>query len=509
MALISAVLLTATRTASADVTAAGSVIPNDPGDPWAPATTLIVGGWLIPPPPDESRGEVTVSNRGTLITPGAIIGASSDFDGAITVDGYGSRWINHGAIVLSDRTFSRSLVVVRHGARVDTDDIVVGSRGIQACARLVVEGYDATLTSTGTAIVGRSECDDVLELKDGGSFFSNNVYLAATGETGAKVFVTGYGTRWVSTGEFIVGQRDRANVEIGYQAKLSTVNAQIASGQSFGGRWGKVHISGWGATWTDQGLLRIGRLSSGALLPGSGELSIGTYGTLETEDAEVNSELGNAFIHVDGFYASWHNHGDASILGFLPAAPSLLIDNGGRVRVDGTLTLQRQQDYPYSANVVARLVNGSLTAGAIEALGGTLDFAGGRLNTAAFIGDLENTQLGVLGVGGEPGAYPFTSILGDYTQGSDATLRLTVTTPGTTPLLDVAGSVSLDGRLLVRAAAGVAPFQAGDTVTLLGWNGDLTGSFALVAISLPLAPGLAWDTSELYTTGAIHAVPSP
>lgn len=68
--------------------------------------------------------------------------------------------------------------------------------------------------------------------------------------------------------------------------------------------------------------------------------------------------------------------------------------------------------------------------------------------------------------------------------------------------------MSLDGVLEVVPAGDTASFQAGDTVALLGWSGELTGTFADVHIALPLAPGLAWDTSGLYTTGEITVVPS-
>lgn len=506
-ALISAALLSATRIASADVTVTGPVVPNNPTDPWVLTSTLIVGGYLNPPPPDDGGlGEVVVSNQGTLITPDTIVGAKSFFSGQVTVDGYGSSWRNQGTITLGAQSDASGLVVVRDGAKVSTHDIVVGSRGIQACGQVIVEGYDATLTSTGDAIIGRSECDGELELKDGGSFFSNNVYLTSGGETGARVLVTGYATKWVSTGEFIVGKADRAILTIGYQAKLSTVNAQIASGQRFSGRWGQVSISGFGATWNNQGVLRIGYVSGGALTPGSGELTIGTYGTLKTDSTEIRSEFGTAFIHVDGFRASWRNGGDVSILGFLPAEPSLLVDNGGRVRIDGTLTLQRQMEYPGSSNAVARLADGTLLAGAIEAPDGTFEFADGRLSTGSFIGDLENTQSGLLVVGGEDEEFPFTTVVGDYTQGPDARLRFTVAGPSAEPLLEVAGNLSLDGRLVVRPADGTAPFRKGDVVTLFGWNGSLTGRFAQITITLPLAPGLVWDTSKLYTNGKIRAV---
>ncbi|WP_437672418.1 hypothetical protein [Sorangium sp. So ce131] len=85
---------------------------------------------------------------------------------------------------------------------------------------------------------------------------------------------------------------------------------------------------------------------------------------------------------------------------------------------------------------------------------------------------------------------------------------MTVAGASGAPLLQVDEDVSLDGALEVLSADETTSFQAGDTVALLGWNGELTGAFADVYIALPLPPGLAWDTSALYTTGEITVVPS-
>ncbi|HTN86340.1 MAG TPA: hypothetical protein VL242_21720, partial [Sorangium sp.] len=116
-----------------------------------------------------------------------------------------------------------------------------------------------------------------------------------------------------------------------------------------------------------------------------------------------------------------------------------------------------------------------------------------------------NLQAGELAVGD---AHPSTSIVGSYSQGPGAILSITAGGASSAPLLDVDGDLVLDGALEVLPADGTAPFQLGDTVSLLGWSGGLAGTFAAVDIALPLAPGLAWDTSALYTTGEITAVPA-
>ncbi|KYF59529.1 hypothetical protein BE04_15030, partial [Sorangium cellulosum] len=66
-------------------------------------------------------------------------------------------------------------------------------------------------------------------------------------------------------------------------------------------------MSGWGGTWTNQGLLSVGSAY------GYGTLSVGAYGTLVTEDTEIRSQLGGGFVKVNDVYASWLNSGDVTV----------------------------------------------------------------------------------------------------------------------------------------------------------------------------------------------------
>ncbi|WP_437669966.1 hypothetical protein [Sorangium sp. So ce131] len=257
-------------------------------------------------------------------------------------------------------------------------------------------------------------------------------------------------------------------------------------------------VRGWDAAWTNEGLLRIGTV-------GYGELTVGAYGTLVTEDTEIRSEFGGGFVRVNEPYTSWRNSGDVTIFASWSTSPSLLIDGRGRVGIGGLLrAAPLSEGAEPGPGPVVRLVRGELEAGAIEVREGDLDFAGGRLSTGSFVGDLINTQAGELSVGE---VYPSTGVAGDYSQGPSAALHIAVAGPDAAPLLEMDGDVRLDGVLEVLPAGDAVSFQAGDTVALLGWSGELTGTFAEVTISLPLAPGLAWDTSALYTTGEITVVP--
>jgi autotransporter-associated beta strand protein len=73
-------------------------------------------------------------------------------------------------------------------------------------------------------------------------------------------------------------------------------------------------------------------------------------------------------------------------------------------------------------------------------------------------------------------------------------------TPGTGyDQLHVTGHLSLGGTLEVSLQDGFAP-AAGNSFDILDW-GTLSGAFS--AINLPTLAGLAWNTSQLYTTGVL------
>jgi hypothetical protein len=101
--------------------------------------------------------------------------------------------------------------------------------------------------------------------------------------------------------------------------------------------------------------------------------------------------------------------------------------------------------------------------------------------------------------GGSPALVEFG---GDVKLGSNATLQIELggTTPGTQhDKLNVASDLALDGALEVSLINGFIP-SAGQSFNILDW-GSLAGTFS--SLSLPTLAGLAWNTSQLYTTGVL------
>lgn len=95
---------------------------------------------------------------------------------------------------------------------------------------------------------------------------------------------------------------------------------------------------------------------------------------------------------------------------------------------------------------------------------------------------------------------------GDVTLDAGSTTEIELFATNVHDRLDVTGELAAGGTLEVSLAPGAAPFSLGDMVDILDF-GSVTGSFAL-NFEAPGA-GLAWDASNLLTTGVIEVVTGP
>ena len=133
----------------------------------------------------------------------------------------------------------------------------------------------------------------------------------------------------------------------------------------------------------------------------------------------------------------------------------------------------------------------------------------GKLQAKGTItGNMVNISLGTVAPGTPVGTLAIT---GSYTQ--DATALLQFELGGQKPGVEfdrllVGGNVSLAGTLKVSLIGGFSP-TLGDSFDILDW-GTLSGTFS--TLQLPaLGNNLAWNTSQLYTSGVISVttVPEP
>jgi hypothetical protein len=132
---------------------------------------------------------------------------------------------------------------------------------------------------------------------------------------------------------------------------------------------------------------------------------------------------------------------------------------------------------------------------------------GGRLSVAYYVANGGNASgPGEVSVSGPLVAYAPANFAGDLTLvnplGSQMLLNITGGSPVPVTKLSVGGELTLAGSLVVNRSF-FATYNAGDEFDLLDW-GTLNGQFSSVTVD-PVA-GLAWDLSQLYTTGVIRLV---
>ncbi len=144
---------------------------------------------------------------------------------------------------------------------------------------------------------------------------------------------------------------------------------------------------------------------------------------------------------------------------------------------------------------------------------GTIGIQGGRIayfygnvsGAGSFTGTETATFLAALSPGNSPATVSFGGNVDLSTTSSVLNIELGGTTAGTQyDRLNVAGQLLLGGALNVSLINTFKP-TVGNTFDILNWN-SLSGTFA-GGINLPSLTGaVAWDTSSLYTTGAISVL---
>ncbi len=247
--------------------------------------------------------------------------------------------------------------------------------------------------------------------------------------------------------------------------------------QGFGAVTGRV-ASANGSSVIASGNLTLGDAAHPAGVNLDGELytNTNTVTLLDSNQAVLGSltKLGNGVSN-----------------GTLNATNGLVLNFGdnliGRGQINSTNTLAK-----------AVIANGDVNG---DSLANPLDFTGyvkgvGTFNNVIFSGTFA------------PGLSPALLTVGSVGFGPSNILEIEIgglNRGSQYDALDATGAISLDGMLKVILINSFNP-AAGDTFDL--FNGPEIGTFSSFNFP-PLAVGLVWDTSNLYTTGELKVVPVP
>ncbi|MDF7805821.1 PEP-CTERM sorting domain-containing protein [Pontiellaceae bacterium B12219] len=175
---------------------------------------------------------------------------------------------------------------------------------------------------------------------------------------------------------------------------------------------------------------------------------------------------------------------------------SLSIINGNWLNIGSGGKLTIHSDYDASDGHVNLLADGTLAIDG-ELSGISMVEAGRRIEAASILGNI-NVD-GVLNITDADGA---GAIQGDLVISEEGTLELS-THSGIT----VSGQATLGGKLRVKVDEGEV-LSVGDQIQLFNFEGGVSGNFESVA---PLSGegALAWDFSQLNSTGVLHVIPEP
>ena len=290
----------------------GTVTVDGPGSTWTNSSSVFVGY--------DGTGELAITG-GAMVSSSAVsyIGRSTTGNGTVTIDGFGSKWIDSSSMHVGYNG-TGTLAVVRGGSACIAGDAHVG-RSQGSNGTVTVDGSGSTWTSFSFLNVGYDGMGTVAVTGGGTVSTSGNTYLGlSTGANGA-VTVNDAGSTWTSPSDVYVGYDGRGSLSIGAGGEVSS-SADVFIGRSSSGN-GDVTVDGPGSTLTISSYLYVGHEGTGTLAVVAGahvSNSIGIVG---------NASCGEGTVTVDGAGSIWANSSTLYLGNYGTA--SLAVTAGGHV----------------------------------------------------------------------------------------------------------------------------------------------------------------------------------
>ena len=493
----------------------------------------------------EASGSVTVLGGGRLNARGLVrIAQSEQSQGTLTVSGAGSRADLAQGLIIGDQGNGR--LTVEGGATLAIGWDVSVSSGPFSQGTLTVTGPGSAFftTADGYMNVG-PDGTGTMNITSGGMVVSSSGFVANHAGSRGQVLVDGPGSMWDVWHYLWVGGdgggpggQGSLTVSNGGVVRVTNATTTVWPGSTVNINGGSLDAKGGINNYSqiqmlsDTSMITGGALANYALVLGRGIIA---NPFINDGEVRVSGSDRLAFASPDANT----NTGRLSLLGGTMefAGPLMNEADNGKITGHGTLVAWGGLE-----NYGQMLFSGGNTDvfGKVQLLGGA---GGGEVITSGngsvttfydefhhdgdqvytrqgcttvFFGDVygpgnfDGTGTVWFEAGYFPGGSPAdVSFEGDVALGpaADLLMELAGRVPGLQyDQVDIAGLFTADGTLDVTLLYGFTP-QAGDLFDLFNFAG-LDGRFD--AIHLPdLAPGLAWDTSGLYSTGAIGVVPEP
>jgi T5SS/PEP-CTERM-associated repeat protein len=544
---------------------ASSAVVDGAGSQWTNGTDLTVGVW--------GAGSMAIRNGGLVSNTAAIIGASAGATGDVTVEGAGSTWTNSSSLIVGSAAIGTLTVTdggkvtsangfvgytspapstvtlgnggtwtctgqldvgkggagnvaVNSGGRLSSAGATLGTDA-NGAGSVVVDSPGALWTATGDLNVGGNGSGRLI-ISGGASASCGAAYVGRNAGSSGEVFVSGSGSLWKISGSLYLGGDSAKNnaspasltIGSGSTVRVGGSTVQVWSGGSLLMDGGTLAYTSPSPVIANAGLVEgPGRIAATLNNAAGGRVSVTQPGDHLTFAAPSGTHQNAGEIALAGGIIEFQKPATNTSTGFI-SGQGTIIAGGGLLNLGVVVFSGGPADF-YGDITNATGAKIVLTGGSTTTFYDDVNAAGGELRIGAgcavvFLGTYDGgtTGTGTLYVEGDlrpghsPGAVTFE---GDLVMGSGAALvaELAGTLPGSQyDTVTIGGLAALGGTLDVELLYGFQP-QAGQTFDILNFDpASLASEFG--AIDLPaLGGGLSWDTSNLYTTGAIGVVPEP
>lgn len=466
----------------------GVVTVNGSGSRWINSSNLYVG--------HKGAGTLNVQNGGEVTNTNANIGLHVGTSGVATVTGAGSKWTNSEYLVVGSNG-NGTLNILAGGAVTNTDSVIGFVPGSVGTA--LVTGATSKWTNSGFLIVGNSGTGTFTVSANGAVTNTDAAVGKLSGSSGTAT-VTGAGSKWTSTGYLAVGESGAGALTVSAGGMVAN-NGWGHIGYNAGST-GTVTVTGSGSQWNNSDSLEVGRFGAGTLnIADGGSVSVVNL-TVVNADGQINNtdgsfvsntvinQVGGEILGRGSFSAvgGWSNSGFMAFRGGVSNVYGGITNQpGGTIFGEFFGTTYFHGDVVHNGNQIAVGAGSHIEFQATVSGAGNY-FSGGtiRMNGAFRPGN---------GAG-------VVSVANELSFGAGASLEIEIgglTAGSQHDKLNIGNNLALNGELKVSLINGFNP-SAGQSFNILDW-GSLAGTFS--SLSLPTLAGLAWNTSQLYTTGAL------
>lgn len=400
----------------------------------------------------------------------------------------------------------------------------------------------ARITTPGDMIIGRAGANNQLQILSGGTVENTTAYMGYRADSdGNIVQIDGADSQWINEAALYIGYHSSStgnlvrisnggsllagalSIRSGSGLKMNGGNAMISGGTSGNLAGGGNFIIGDNSGNSMLAIHNGGRVASGLSILGFDVLANNNTATIDGANSEWTATDLTVGYHGSNNRMTLLNGGRIETDRVLVGAASggsnneVLISGAGSALVNANELIiglneelnnrWRVENHGHTTTRTATIANNGtlhLENGIFQTLEGLNINPGGRLSGWGQIdGDVANRGLILPGNNSQSGTLSF----GDSLElNSPSELVFTLWDSASFDRIIVDDHLTFGGTLTVELGGGFAP-QYGASFDLIDWN-SASGTFDTT--DLPTLSGsLSWDTSELYTTGTIRAVPEP